>query len=156
MPSGVRGETIARRAAANVSSNRPCAPPAAASAMTTTAARLVLARLGRRALFDLVNDGRIRERRRVAQRSVLRDVAQKTPHDLAAARLRQLRGEDDVRGLGDRADLAADVVAQLLEHLDAAVRAALERHVRDDRLAGLGVVSTAHGSLGDLLMVDQG
>src|SRR5919198_1037672 len=157
MPSGVLGNAIARRAVASVSSNRACAPLAPPSALTpaTTTARLVLARLGRRALFDLVNDRRIRESRRVAERSILRDVAQQPAHDLAAARLRQLRREDDIRRLGDRADLLGHVVAQPLEHLDGAVITALERHVGDDRLPRALVLAAADGRLGDSLVVDQ-
>ena len=81
------------------------------------------------------DDRRVGERRRVAERPVLGDVAQQPAHDLPRARLRQLGREDDVRRLRDRADLRRDVVAQLLEHLDRALVAALERHVGDDRLA---------------------
>ena len=69
---------------------------------------------------ELVDDGRVGERRRVAERPVLGDVAEQPAHDLAGARLRQLGGEDDVRRLRDRADLVRDVVAKLLEHLDRA------------------------------------
>jgi hypothetical protein len=67
----------------------------------------------------------------------------------------QLRREHDVRRLRDRADLLADVVAQLLEHLDRAVRAALQGHVGDDRLPGALVLAPADGGLGDLLVIDE-
>ena len=48
-----------------------------------------------------------------------------------------------------------DVVAELLEHLDGAVVAALERDVGDDRLAGDGVGAAADGGLGDPGVVDE-
>ena len=47
------------------------------------------------------------------------------------------------------------VVAELLELLDRALAAALERHERDDRLAGHRVVPGRDGRLGDLLVVDE-
>ena len=86
---------------------------------------------------------------------MLGDVAEQPPHDLAAAGLRQLRREDDVRRLGDRADLVGDVAAQLLEHLDRALVAALERDVGDDRLARSLVLAAADRGLGDLRVVDE-
>ena len=49
----------------------------------------------------------------------------------------------------------ADVVAELLEHLDRALRAALERHVGDDRLPRARVGAAADGRLGDLRVVDE-
>ena len=48
-----------------------------------------------------------------------------------------------------------DVVAQLLELLDRALVAALQRHERDDRLAGQRVVPAAHRRLGDARVVDE-
>ena len=48
-----------------------------------------------------------------------------------------------------------DVVAQLLEHLDRALLAALQRHVGDDRLAGALVARAADRRLGDLVVVDE-
>src|SRR5687767_15525355 len=83
-----------------------------------------VAGVGGSAVLDLVHDRRVGERGRVAERALLGHVAEETPHDLAAPRLRQLRREDDVGRLGDRADLARDVVAQLLELLDRALGAA--------------------------------
>ena len=50
---------------------------------------------------------------------------------------------------------ARDVVAQLLEHLDRALVAALQRHVGDDRLARGRVRAAADGRLGDPLVVDE-
>src|SRR5215218_10289239 len=96
---------------------------------------LLLRLLRRRPRLDLVHDGRVRERRRVAELPVLRNVAQEPPHDLAATSLRQLGREEDVRRLRNWADLLADVVPQLLEHVERALLAAAQRHVRDDRLA---------------------
>src|SRR5918911_885986 len=66
-------------------------------------------------LPQLLEDRRVLERRHIL-RDLLApgDRAQQTPHDLARARLRQVVAEADVLGLGDRADLLADPVAQLL------------------------------------------
>ncbi len=50
--------------------------------------RLVLGRLGDCAVGDLGDDRRVGERRRVAERSVFRDVTKQAPHDLARPRLR--------------------------------------------------------------------
>ncbi len=58
----------------------------------------------------------IGQRGGVAQRPPLGDVAQQPPHDLATAGLRQVGGEEDVVGLGNRANLGAHVVAQLVAH----------------------------------------
>ena len=48
-----------------------------------------------------------------------------------------------------------DVVAQLVELLDRPLVAALQRHVRDDRLAGLRVVAAEHRRLRHLGVVDE-
>ena len=66
------------------------------------------------------DDRRIGQRRRVAQRLALGDVAQQPSHDLARPGLRQIGGEKDVVGACNRADLLDDV---LLELVDAALRA---------------------------------
>src|ERR671931_2533953 len=81
---------------------------------------VLLALLGGRPLLDLLDDGRVGERGGITQLAVLGDVAEKPAHDLAAASLRQLGREDDVRGLRDRADLRGHVVTELLELLDRA------------------------------------
>src|SRR5947208_3449993 len=93
------------------------------------ATALLLASFCRSTLLDLLHDGRIGERRRIAELALLRDVAQEAPHDLAAACLGQLRREHDVRRLGDRADLGRDVVPQLLELLDRSLLATLQADV---------------------------
>ena len=60
---------------------------------------LVVGRLRREVpRLDAVDDRGVGERRRVAERFVLGDVAQQAAHDLARAGLRQLRGEQDVFG----------------------------------------------------------
>src|SRR5207253_5818446 len=61
---------------------------------------------------------RIRERRHVPQRATLGDVAQEPPHDLAAASLRQIGGDEDLLRPRDRADLLRDVLLQLLLERD--------------------------------------
>src|SRR5437879_1897023 len=55
------------------------------------------------------DDRRVGQRRGVAERSALGDVAQEPAHDLAAPRLRELRREDDVIGPRQGADLLHDV-----------------------------------------------
>src|SRR3954466_14349787 len=90
----------------------PCYGDSRATALALLAALL------NRAVPDLLDHRGIGERRRVAKRPALRHVAQQPAHDLAAARLRELRREDDVRRLRDRPDLPGDVVAELLELLD--------------------------------------
>src|SRR5436189_3178680 len=80
-------------------------PRGTAAWMRLAPPELLLGRRFCRSRRDLVHDRRIRERCRIAERPVLRDVAQKPSHDLSRARLRELRREDDVCGLRDRADL---------------------------------------------------
>src|SRR5919197_3353447 len=130
-------ETVggARLVAALAARQRKAASPISPTAPASRASA-VFALLRLRAGLDLLDDGRIGKRRRVAELALLRHVPEQAAHDLAAPRLRQLGREDDVRRLRDRPDLAADVVAKLLEHLDRAVVAALQAHVGDDRLAG--------------------
>src|SRR5512146_1452273 len=65
-------------------------------------------------ILERRHDVRIGERRRVTERAALGDVAQEAPHDLARSRLRQIRREQDVVGLGDGADLLRNEVAQLV------------------------------------------
>ena len=66
-------------------------------------------------LLDGVDHGRVEQGGDVAQRAVVGHVAQEAPHDLAAAGLGQLGREQDLARLGDRADLARHVVAQLAD-----------------------------------------
>ena len=65
-------------------------------------------------IADLLDDLGVRERRDVAERVAARDVAQQPAHDLPGARLRQVRREDDLVGLRDRADHLRNVLAELL------------------------------------------
>src|SRR5512132_3816097 len=87
---------------------------------------LLLAGFAGRAGLELLHDRRIGQRRRVAKRPVLGDIAKEPAHDLPGTRLRQLGREDDVGRPGDLADLLGHVVAELLEHLERALLAALE------------------------------
>src|SRR6266404_6962149 len=105
-------------ALANAAANRPHSrfgslvatlPPSSSRTTVSVLFRLLLGL----ARAELVDHRRVRERRHVAERPVLRHVAEQAPHDLAAAGLRQLGRENDVRRLGDRADLDGDVVAKL-------------------------------------------
>src|SRR5262245_47064002 len=69
-------------------------------------------------LLELLQDRRVLERRHVlGDLLALGDRAQQAAHDLAGARLRQVVAEADVLRLGDRADLLADPVAELLGDL---------------------------------------
>ena len=63
------------------------------------------------AALDLVDDGGVGEGRGVAEVAAVGDVAQQAAHDLAAARLGQIGGEEDRLRLGDRPDLSGDVRA---------------------------------------------
>src|SRR5687767_3988587 len=67
------------------------------------------------ALDQPVDQARIGEGRGIAEASeiVLRDLAQDAAHDLAAPGLGKPRREVDEVRAGDRADLGADVAAQL-------------------------------------------
>ena len=82
-------------------SHGPTLTSAFLTASTSALLRLVL-------LLQRRDHVRIGERRRVAERTTLGDVAQQAPHDLARPRLRQVGRKEDVVGLGDRADLFAD------------------------------------------------
>ena len=63
------------------------------------------------------DDGGIGQRRRIAERLALGDVAQQPAHDLARARLRQIGGEQNLIRPRDRADLLDDVLLQLVGQL---------------------------------------
>src|SRR5258706_3363061 len=82
-------------------------------------------------LAELGQDGVVLQGRRVAERLLAGgDVAEKPPHDLAAAGLREGIGEADVVGAGERADLLGDVLLQgLLERLAGGL-AGLQGHER--------------------------
>jgi hypothetical protein len=58
---------------------------------------------------------------------------------------RQLGSEDDVRRPGDLADLLRHMLAKLLEHLERALLATLERDEGDDRLSGGRVGAAGDG-----------
>src|SRR5204862_6775165 len=60
------------------------------------------------------DDGWIRESRGISERFPFGNIAQQAPHDLSRACLRQIRGEQDLIGTSDRADLADHVLLQLL------------------------------------------
>ena len=76
---------------------------------------------------------RVLERRRVPDRLARGDRAQKAAHDLSGPGLRELVGETDVVGLGERADLFRDVAAELFAKLVRRLVARLERHEGRDR-----------------------
>src|SRR5258708_15195296 len=97
---------------------------------------LVLAQLGQH--------GEVLERGRVADRLLpRRDVAEKTAHDLAAARLGQRVGEADLLRPCDRSDLLDDVLLELTAQDVVRLEAALGGHEGDQGLA-LELVRPAH------------
>src|SRR5690606_9305746 len=67
------------------------------------------------ALDEVLHDGGVGQRRGVAEglRLVLGDLAEDPPHDLARARLRQLRGELEEVRRRDGAEVVADVADEL-------------------------------------------
>src|SRR6266566_1838527 len=106
---------------------------------------------------EVVHDGRIGQGRGVAKIAefVFGDLAQDTTHDLAGARLRQVRGELDQVGRSDRTDLFAHPADQLLAQLLGWLFSGHQRHVGVDALS-LDVVRVAnHGSFRNLWMGDQ-
>ena len=88
---------------------------------------------------QLRDDGRILQRRDVLRDFLAaRQRAQQPAHDLAGAGFRQHLGEADVIGLGDRAQLLADPLAQFggePRRLRARRPLAATDHVGEDRLA---------------------
>src|SRR5947209_17131506 len=92
------------------------------------------------------------QRRDVAQLAALGDVPQQSAHDLAGARLRQVRRPDHLLRARELADPLRDVRADLLLEVLVALRAvAFEGHERDDGLAGVLVLLADHSALGDRL-----
>ena len=85
---------------------------------------------------------------------VLGDVAEQAAHDLAAPRLRQLGGEDDVGRLR-RSGRSSGRRGRAAPRASPPSLVALQRHVGDDRLTGHPIRATAHGGLGDGLVVDE-
>jgi len=94
-------------------------------------------------LLDQVHHRGIGQCRDVPERPVLGHVAQQPPHDLARTCLRQFRHNQDLARLGDRADLVADVIAQLLDQLGAIDGVTAQDHERHDALAR-GLIRSAN------------
>src|SRR5262245_57545119 len=63
--------------------------------------------------LQLSHDTGIRERGCVAKRFTFGDVPQQAAHNLAGPRLGQIRGEEDVVGPRDRADLLHHVLLEI-------------------------------------------
>jgi hypothetical protein len=70
-----------------------------------------------------------------AQRAPVRDVAQKTAHDLASARLGEFGSKEDFIWLGDGADLLRQETLQLIHQTTGILNARLERDKGADRLS---------------------
>src|SRR6266436_1888120 len=77
-------------------------------------------------VLELGHHRRVGQSSRVAQRFPLRDVAEQPPHDLAAARLRQISREDEVVRARQRADLLSHVPLQLLHQVLGTLSAVLD------------------------------
>src|SRR5208282_4059565 len=104
-------------------------------------------------LLELVQDRGIFQGRHVLRdRFALGDRTQQPAHDLARARLGQVVAETDVLRLGDRADLLADPVAQLLGDL-VRIRAVRPRLLQydegADRFTGEIVGTADHRGFGN-------
>ena len=87
----------------------------ARSAPAPTPSTSLLGRWLARPPLDLLDDRRVGERRRVTEVAAVGDVAQQPAHDLAAARLGQIRREVDRLRLGERPDLGGHMIAQLVD-----------------------------------------
>src|SRR6185369_14242747 len=107
---------------------------------------------------ELRDDGRIRERRRVADRLALGNVAQQPAHDLARSGFRQVRREQNVVGPRNRANLLHHVLFQSVDEVlwqRAGSDALLERDERGNRLT-LDLVRAANDSrLRDAWVIDE-
>ena len=96
-PRGSAGGSVASESTPSMSTTTAAAGRERLGAPASSARGVYRTRLGRHssagvlgevARLDAVDDRRVGERRRVAERLVLGDVAQQAPHDLARARLR--------------------------------------------------------------------
>src|SRR5215208_6200379 len=107
-------------------------------------------------LLEVVNDGRIGQRGGVAKVVfALCYTAEDAAHDLAAPRLGQLGGEDDLLGPSVRADDLANLLVELLDELVRALRVALQDYVGDYGLALVLVVAADNRGLGDGQVPDE-
>src|SRR5215203_2800774 len=82
-------------------------------------------------------------------------AAEDAAHDLAASRLRQVGGEDDLLGPSVRTNGLPDLVVELLDELFASLSVALQDHVGYDSLALILVVPPYNGGLGYGLVGDE-
>src|SRR5215218_3456826 len=104
---------------------------------------------------DRLDHRLVGQRRRVAQRPALRDVAQQPAHDLAAPRLRQVGHEHEEFRPRDRADHVRHVLPQLDAERVAGLLSGLEDHEREDRLAADRVVLADDGGLRHGSVIDE-
>src|SRR5215211_1889983 len=82
-------------------------------------------------------------------------AAEDAAHDLAASRLRQVGGEDDLLGPRVRAYGLPDLIVELLDELFASFFVAFEDHVGHDSLALVLVVPPDNCGLGHALVGDE-
>ena len=97
-------------------------------------------------MLQLIEDGGVFQRRHVlGDFLALGQHAQQPPHDLAGTGLGQVVAETQFLGLGDRANLLADPVPQLLGDLFGLV-ADRARALEDDEGADYSKISLKHTS----------
>src|SRR5581483_2704821 len=127
------------------------------SAATSSWAEWESLLLGRllRPLLDLLDDGGVGERCGVSQVATLSHVLEEPAHDLAAARLGKIVGEDDRLRTPELADLLGHVLSKLLAPLVGRVDAPAQGDVGDDRLTRGLVLSADARGLGHVLVVDE-
>jgi len=105
--------------------------------------------------LELRDDVGIGQCGRVADRLAFRDVAEQPAHDLSGPRLGQIGGKQDLIRPRDCADLAHDVLLELVGQRDRRLHAFLQGDERGDGLS-LDVVRTADdGRLGHLRVIDE-
>src|SRR5215218_3300855 len=107
-------------------------------------------------LLEIVDDRGVGEGRCVAKVVLaLGHAAEDAAHDLAAPRLRQVGGEDDLLRPRVGAYGLPDLVVELLDKLVGAYSVALQDHVGHDCLALVLVVPPDYGRLGYGLVGDE-
>src|SRR5918994_1118368 len=107
-------------------------------------------------LLEFVYDGGIGEGCDIPKVVLaLGHTAEDAAHDLAASRLRQVGGKDDLLGPSVRANGFPDLVVELLDELFASLSVALQDHVGYDSLALILVVSPDNGGLRYGLVGDE-
>src|SRR5215216_6016401 len=107
-------------------------------------------------LLEVVYDGGIGEGRDIPQVVLaLGHAAEDAAHDLAASRLRQVGGEDDLLRPRVRAYGLPDLVVELLDEFVGSLSVTFQNHVGHDSLALILVEPPDNGGLGHGLVGDE-